>query len=71
MNCKICNTPPEDDLFSMVAQEPVCCVCKLKHIGGLPTTDIRITAARERLGLKDGEYIEQDRANECRKILGR
>jgi hypothetical protein len=71
MNCKICGKPSEDDLFSYVTQEPVCSICKIKFIGGLPTTEIRINDARTALGLKDGEYLKQDNAAEAARILGR
>lgn len=70
-DCAICGTPSKDDLFSAVTQEPVCSICKILHIGGLPTTDERIKAARARLGLKDGEYLLQDNATEAARILGR
>lgn len=69
--CQICGMPQKDDLFSFVAQEPVCSVCKVKYIGGLPTTPQRIKEAREKLGLKEGEYLKQNHGEECRKILGR
>jgi hypothetical protein len=69
--CKICGTELKNDLFAMVAQELVCCVCKFKYIGGLPTTNYLIGKARKQLGLQGGEMLEQDRAEECRNILGR
>jgi len=69
--CEICGKPREDDLFSAVTQERVCSICKLKYIGGLPTTSERIAKARETLGLKDGEFLQQDNGEEARKILGR
>jgi hypothetical protein len=69
--CGICGTPSKDDLFSAVTREPVCSLCKINHIGGLPTTPERIKTARERLGLKDGEYLIQDRGEEAARILGR
>ena len=69
--CRICGKALKDDLFSSVAKEPVCCVCKIKYIGWLPSTQTRIDAARESLGLKDGEYLAQDYGAECGKILGR
>lgn len=71
MKCKICGKPSKDDLFSCVSQEPVCSICELKFIGGLPTTEERISDARLALGLKDGEYLEQDNAAEAARILGR
>ena len=69
--CQICGAVLKDDLFAAVTQEPVCCICKQKFIGGLPTTPGRITAARARLGLKEGEFLIQDNAAEARRILGR
>ena len=69
--CEICGKAGDDDLFSFVTQEPVCSICKLKYIGGLPTTPDRIKEARNKLGLKDGEYLMQDNAAEAKKILGR
>ena len=70
-NCKICGTKLANDLFSAVTQEPVCCICKQKFIGGLPTTEAMIAAARIRLDLTPGEYLVQDNATEARAILGR
>jgi hypothetical protein len=70
MNCEICGTPQKDDLFSYVTQEKVCSICKVKYIGGLPTTPERIAKAREYLGLKAGEFIVHDRGEEARKIIG-
>ena len=69
--CKICGKQLSDDLFSAVTGEPMCTVCKVKYIGGLPTTPARIAEVREKLGLADGELLEQDNAEECRRILGR
>ena len=69
--CKICGTSLKDDLFSFVTQDAVCSICKLKFIGGLPTTADLIAAARERLNLKDGEFLAQDNPQEAAKILGR
>lgn len=69
--CQICGTPSKDDLFSAVTQEPVCSICKVKYIGGMPTTSEGITAARKILRLKDGEFLKQDNGEEARKILGR
>ena len=69
--CAICGKPKEDDLFSAVTDEPVCSICKLNFIGGLPTTQRRIGEARERLGLTEGEYLIQDNAAEAARILGR
>ena len=69
--CAICGEPKEDDLFSAVTNEPVCSICKLKFIGGLPTSQKRIEAVREYLGLAKGEYLIQDNAMEAARILRR
>lgn len=67
--CNICGKSNDDDLFAYVTGERVCSVCKVRFIGGLPTTERRIDAARERLELKPGEFLKQDNAEEARKIL--
>ena len=69
--CNICGCPKENDLFSAVTQEKVCSICKLKFIGGLPTTAGRISDARKKLNLADGEYLDQNNPEEAKKILGR
>jgi hypothetical protein len=69
--CGICGTPSKDDLFSAVTREPVCSLCKINYIGGLPTTPGRISDARLALGLVDGKYLVQDRGAEAARILGR
>ena len=69
--CEICGKPREDDLFSAVTGEIVCTICKIKFIGGLPTTIALVEKARKSLGLKDGEYLDQDNPAEAAKILGR
>ncbi len=69
--CEICGAPLKEDLFSFVTGEKVCSVCKVKYVGGLPTTRERIDAAREKLGLNAGEYLEQNNLEEARRILGR
>lgn len=69
--CEICGAPKKDDLFSAVTGEPVCSICKVKYVGGLPTTKARIAEIRATLGLREGEYLQQDRGEEARKILGR
>lgn len=69
--CGICGTPTKDDLFSAVTQEPVCSLCKINYIGGLPTTPEMVNKARARLGLADGQYLVQDRGAEAARILGR
>ncbi len=68
--CKICNNPSSKDLFSAVTGEPVCSLCKIQFIGGLPSTEQRIADARERLQLQPGEFWVRDRAAEARAILG-
>ena len=70
-NCQICNTPAQDDLFAYVTGEPVCSVCKVSYVGGLPTTPTRIALVREALGLKSGEFLKVDRLAEARRILDR
>ena len=69
--CEICGTPRKDDLFSAVTGEKVCSICKVKFIGGLPTTTERINAARKRLNLSDGDYLVQNNPEEAARILGR
>lgn len=69
--CGICGTPAKDDLFSAVTGEPVCSLCKINYIGGLPTSAERIKTVRAVLNLKDGEYLLQDRGAEAARILGR
>lgn len=68
MNCQICNAKP--DLFSEVTGDRVCAVCKVKFVGGLPSTAERVANVRARLGLAEGEYLKQDNAAEARRILG-
>ena len=69
--CAICGTDLSKDLFSYVTQEKCCSICKLKWIGGLPTSDERIAAARKQLGLSDGQYLTQDNGKEAGAILGK
>lgn len=71
MNCEICGHLLKNDLFAAVTGEPVCSICKIKYIGGLPTNDERIKNVRDALGLKDGEFLRQDNAAEAAAILGR
>lgn len=71
MSCKICDEPTENDLFSAVTGEDVCSLCKIQFIGGLPTTQGRIDAARIRLGLTDGQFLAMNRLADARRILGR
>lgn len=53
--CQICGA---QDFFTAVAMEGVCAVCKPKYIGHRPPTSERITAARRKLGLSDGEFLQ-------------
>lgn len=69
--CEICGKPQKDDLFPFVTSEPVCSICKINYIGGLPTTHLRIKLVRGALGLKDNEYLKQDNVAEARRSLGR
>ncbi len=71
MGCGICGMDLGEDLFSAVTGEKCCSICKLKFIGGLPTSDERIKQARERLGLGEGQYLKQDNGAEAARILGR
>lgn len=72
MDCKICGTPGKSDLFSAVTNSPACSICTIKFIGGMPSgmIDKRITEVRAKLGLKDGEFLKQDRGEEASRILG-
>lgn len=69
--CAICGNDLGRDLFASVTGEKCCAICKLKYIGGLPTSDERIKAARTALALGDGEYLVQDNGAEAARILGR
>jgi len=69
-DCAICGTDLSKDLFASVTDDSVCCICKVKYIGGLSSRD-RIPVVRASLGLKDGEYLAQDNAQEAARILGR
>ncbi len=69
--CEICGTPQKDDLFADVTGDRVCSICKVKFIGGLPTSSERIASARSSLGLRDGDVLSQDRGKEAARILGR
>ncbi len=71
MGCAICGTDLSKDLFSYVTGEKCCSICKIKFIGGLPTSNERIKQSRERLGLQDGQYLKQDNGAEAARILGR
>lgn len=69
--CSVCGNDLGNDLFASVTGEKCCAICKLKFIGGLPTSDERIAAVRTKLGLSDGEYLQQDNGAEAARILGR
>ena len=71
MKCQSCGTPLEQDLFSYVTGEKVCSICKINFLGGLSSIPANIQRVRAALGLGDGEFLKQDRADEARKILGR
>ena len=66
--CNICGT---EDLYTAVAMEGICSICKIKYIGGLGTTPQLIARTRAKLGLSDGEFLQQDNAQEAKRILGR
>jgi len=68
--CAVCGNDLGNDLFASVTGEKCCAICKLKFIGGLPTSDERIAAARAKLGLADGDYLQQDNGAEAARILG-
>lgn len=68
--CAICGFDLSNDLFADVTGEKCCAICKVKFIGGLPTSDERIALARSRLGLTEGEYLQQDNGAEAARILG-
>ena len=68
--CAVCGTDLGGDLFASVTREKCSAICKVRFIGGLPTSDERITAVRANLGLLDGEYLVQDNGAEAARILG-
>ena len=68
--CAICGFELSNDLFASVTGEKCCCICKVKFVGGLPTTDERIAGIRERLGLAAGSFFQQDNGAEASRILG-
>lgn len=68
--CAICGTDLGGDLFAAVTGDKCCTICKVRFIGGLPTSPERIAMARHALGLADGEYVQQDRGAEAARILG-
>ena len=67
MACKICNAT---DMYTEVTMKKVCAICTVKLVGGIDT-DKRIEEVRVALGLKDGEFLKQNNAEEARKILGK
>ena len=69
--CKICGFDNSKDLFAAVTGELVCSICKIRFIGGGPTTQQRINQVRDVLGLQSGEFLKQDNPTEAAKILGR
>lgn len=69
--CGICGTDLKSDLFAEVTGDTSCAICKVKYVGGLPTTPERIAAARARLGFAEGQYLIQDNAKEAARILGK
>jgi hypothetical protein len=69
--CAICGTNLIHDIFAFATGDPCCAICKLKYIGGLPTSSERIKLVRAALGLADGEYLKQDNGAEAARILGR
>lgn len=69
MRCAICGTELAKDLFAAVTGEKCCSICTVKWIGS-NMGDERIAAVRGALGLKDGEYLQQDNGVEAARILG-
>ena len=69
--CAICGTDLGADMFASVTGEKCCAICKVKFIGGLPTSDERIAKARSVLQLADGEYLQQNNGEEAARILGK
>lgn len=69
--CEICGTELRTDLFAFITREPCCAICKVKFIGGLPTTPERVASTRTTLGLNDGEFLSQGNGAEAATILGR
>jgi hypothetical protein len=69
--CAICGANLSADLFAAVTGEKCCAICKVKFIGGLPTSDDRIAVVRARLGLVEGQFLQQDNGAEAARILGR
>jgi len=68
--CPICGNTT--DLYLNVSGDKVCSICLLRHITGFRgATPDAIKSARSRLGLKDGEFLEQDLGKEAAKFLGR
>lgn len=69
MSCQICGV--KDDLFAVATREPACSICVIRFDIGSPISSARIVKIREDLGLKDGQFFQQDRGAEARRILGR
>lgn len=69
--CAVCGNDLGRDLFASVTGEKCCAICKVKFVGGLPTSDERIASVRAKLGLADGEFLQQDNGVEAARILGR
>ena len=68
--CAICGFNLRSDLFADVTGEKCCAICKVRFIGGLPTSDDLIMMARRELQLADGVYLTQDRGVEAKRIFG-
>ena len=69
--CAICGALQRNDLFAAVTGSPTCAICTAKYMGGLPQTAERVATASGRLGLQDGEYLQQDNGKEAARLLGR
>ena len=68
MSCQICGA--KGDLFAEVTGQPACSICTINYVGSMQTPE-RIAQVRQVLNLKPGEYLQQDRYQEARRILGR
>jgi hypothetical protein len=68
MKCQICGA--KGDLFADVTGEPACSICTINYVGARQSAE-RIAQVRHALNLKPGEYLQQDRGEEARRILGR
>ena len=65
--CKICGNV--GDLFSAVTGEDVCSICKIKFIGGLPTTQERINELMKPFEEKPPEPTDDIRSIEIQGNL--